>query len=262
MLVNGKDIIVPVNGINICYDDLGTGGIPLVFIHGFPFDKTMWKPQIDFLHTKCRVIAFDIRGFGKSTANAAKGSIPLFADDLVQLMDVLKLGKVIACGLSMGGYIALDAINRYPERFASLILCDTQCIADTAEGKEKRYQAVKQINSEGLTGFAEGFISKCFSPDSLKMKKELVEKTKKLILATPVVTVTTTLEALAERQERCSSLAEIAVPALILCGSEDSITPLVQSEFLLRNIKGSTMQSIPGAGHLSNLEQPELFNQH
>src|SRR5437762_3159076 len=109
MLVNGKDITVHVNGMNTCYDDQGTGGVPVVFIHGFPFDKSMWKPQMDFLHTYCRVISYDIRGFGKSTGNAQKASIPLFADDLVQLMDVLQLNKVTACGLSMGGYIALDA---------------------------------------------------------------------------------------------------------------------------------------------------------
>ena len=262
MQANGKDITVQANGINICYDDLGTGGVPLLLVHGFPFDKSMWKPQVDFHKSHRRVIAADIRGFGKSTTNSEKGSISLFADDLIHLMDALQLKKVIACGLSMGGYIVLDAVNRYPERFDSIVLCDTQCIADSAEGKAKRYESIKMIEAGGLTDFAGGFITKCFSPETLKTKKELVENIKNVILSTTVSSITSTLIALAERQERCSSLDQLAIPALVLCGAEDIITPLAQSEFLHHHIKDSSFYSISGAGHLSNLEQPEQFNRH
>ena len=177
-------------------------------------------------------------------------------------MDALQIDKVIACGLSMGGYISLRAIVKYPERFSQLILCDTQCIADTPEVKEKRNQTISHIMASGLKDFAEGFIKNIFCQESLDTKKETVEKIKNTVLSTSPVTVTGTLNALAQRWETCSSLHEISVPALILCGKEDKLTPLAQSEFLLQNIANATLHSISKAGHLSNLEQPDEFNQH
>jgi len=260
MMVNGNDILVQANGTSICYDDLGVGGIPMIFIHGFPFDKSMWQPQVEFFKSKQRVLAFDIRGYGKSNGSSEKTSIKLYADDLVSLLDVLQIHRVIACGLSMGGYVLLNALSRYPERFSAVALCDTQCIADSAEAKEKRVQSIQQIEAEGLSGFADGFVNKCFSKESLLNKVELVEKIKTLILSASKESVTGTLAALAERSEMCYSLKEITIPALILCGKEDAITPLAQSEFMRGAINDSTLHSIAGAGHLSNLEEPNEFN--
>jgi 3-oxoadipate enol-lactonase len=257
----GKDIQIHVNGVTICYDDLGKGTIPILFIHGFPFDKSSWEPQMEFHSQAHRTIAYDIRGFGKSTGSNEKTSINLFADDLVKLMDALQIHKVIACGLSMGGYILLNAVNRYPERFEAIILCDTQCIADSPEGKEKRYKAIKLIEEGGLNEYADGLIKNVFWKESLNTKKELVERIKTGVLNTSSDAITGTLAALAERDETCSVLETISVPALIICGKEDVVTPLVQSEFLRTNIKDSTLHSIDQAGHLSNLEQPGEFNQ-
>ncbi|MBK5286416.1 MAG: alpha/beta hydrolase, partial [Bacteroidia bacterium] len=110
MLTTGADININLNDITICYDDFGKGVIPILFIHGFPFDKSSWQPQMEFLKNTHRVIAYDIRGFGKSTAGDKKISISLFADDLIKLMDALELQKAIVCGLSMGGYILLNAV--------------------------------------------------------------------------------------------------------------------------------------------------------
>jgi len=258
----GRDITIHVNGATISYDDLGEGKIPILFIHGFPFDKSSWQPQMEFLKTSHRVIAYDIRGFGKSTPGNEKASISIFADDLIKLIDGLQVEKVIACGLSMGGYILLNAANRYPEKFAALILSDTQCIADTPEAKEERYKTIEQIKTGGLNDFAEGSVKNLFYQESLETKKEVVEKIKDIILSTSPETITGTLEALAGRDETCFSLDNISVPTLILCGKEDKITPLVQSEFLHKGIKNSTLHSIDKAGHLSNLEQPNEFNEH
>jgi pimeloyl-ACP methyl ester carboxylesterase len=162
----------------------------------------------------------------------------------------------------MGGYILLNALNRYPERFKALVLSDTQCIADSAEGKEKRYKTIEQIEKNGLTAFSEAFIKNVFCKDSLEEKKELVERIKNITLSTSVSTVTGTLAALAQRNETCTTLTDISVPVLIICGKEDVITPPAQSEFLHRNINNSTLQIIDKAGHLSNLEQPAEFNKH
>lgn len=260
MIATGNDIEVKINDAEICYDDFGESIIPVIFIHGFPFNKSSWDPQMDFLKNKYRVIAYDIRGFGKSTSGDEEASINLFADDLIQMMDVLQIKKAIVCGLSMGGYILLNAINRYPERFHAIILSDTQCIGDSAEGKEKRYKTIKQIETNGLKEFAEGFVKNVFCRKSLENKKDVTEKIKNIILSTKPETVTGTLAALAQRQEKCFSLNEISVPALILCGKEDIVTPLVQSEFLHTHIKNSKFHSLDNAGHMANLEQPEEFN--
>jgi pimeloyl-ACP methyl ester carboxylesterase len=261
MQTTGSDLKIDVNGVTICYDDLGTGMIPVLFIHGFPFDKSSWQPQMEFLKNAQRIIAYDIRGFGKSTADNEKPSMSLFADDLIKLMDALEIDKAVVCGLSMGGYILLNAVNRYPERFKAIILSDTQCIADSPEGKEKRYKTIEHIEAGGLNDFADGFIKNVFCQESLDIKKELVEKIKTIVLTTAPATIAATLAGLAERSETCSSLNKISVPALILCGKEDKVTPLAQSEILHQHITGSTLHSIAQAGHLSNLEQPEIFNQ-
>lgn len=251
---------ISVNGVAISYEDSGTGSIPVIFIHGFPFDKSSWQSQMEFLKTKCRVIAYDIRGFGKSDAGKEKLSIELFADDLIKFMDNLGIKKAIVCGLSMGGYILLNAISRYPEKFEAIILCDTQCIADTDEVREKRNKSIDLIMKDGLMGYTVAFIKNIFYDESLETKKEAVEKIKNTILSTSPEIITGTLSALAQRKETCSSLHKISVPALIICGKEDKVTPLAQSEFLRTHIPGATLHTIDKAGHMSNLEQPDEFN--
>ena len=146
---------IKANDILFCYDDVGKGNIPVLFIHGFPFDKSMWQPQVDFLKSLYRVITYDIRGFGKTFNDVAELNMNLFGDDLIGFMDALEISKAMVCGLSMGGYIALNVVYRFPERIAGLILSDTQCIADSAEGKEKRYKTIQQIETNGLNDFSE-----------------------------------------------------------------------------------------------------------
>lgn len=260
MQITENDQYINLNGITVCYDDLGMGTIPVLFIHGFPFDKSSWQPQMEFLKKTNRVIAYDIRGFGKSTAGNEIASIDLFADDLIKLMDSLQIEKAIVCGLSMGGYILLNAVFRYPKRFEGIILCDTQCLADSPATKEKRYKSITQIKAGGLKNYTETFVINVFCRETLVSKKELVEKIKDVIVSTSPVTITQSLSALAERREMCTSLNEISIPALILCGKEDAATMLAQSEYLNHHIANSTLHYIERAGHLSNLEQPDEFN--
>lgn len=255
----GYDLSISVNGFDLSYDDVGEGSIPIIFLHGFPFDKTMWELQLEFLKFTYRLISCDIRGFGKSTDEYTPLSIDLFADDLIKFMDKLKIEKAILCGLSMGGYIALNAEKRFPGRFEALILSDTQCIADTAEGKEKRYKVIEDIKAEGVTKFNEGFLKSVFHPDSITNKKEIVDQLRDVVFANTQYIITQGLTVLAERSETCSSLDEIEIPTLIICGREDVVTPLAQSESMNAAIKGSKLQIIENAGHVSNLEQPHEF---
>ena len=196
-----KQNSVTLHGINISYEEAGKGEIPVIFIHGFPFDKSTWQPQIESLKKNYRVIAYDIRGFGGSDLGEETISIDLFASDLIQFMDALNIKKAIVCGLSMGGYIVMNAVSRFPERFEAIILSDTQCIADSEENKEKRYKTIDQINKEGLEKFAGSFVQNVFCKETLENKKELVDEVKHLILKTSPETITGTLKALAERRE-------------------------------------------------------------
>jgi pimeloyl-ACP methyl ester carboxylesterase len=256
----GYNLTINVNDFNLSYDDVGEGQIPIVFLHGFPFDKTMWQVQLDYLQTMYRVIACDIRGFGKSTDEESNLSMDLFTNDLILFIDKLGFEKVIICGLSMGGYIALNAMKRFPSRFEALILCDTQCIADTHEVKVKRYKTIDDINEYGVTNFNEGFIKNVFHEDSITNKPELVEQLRSVVFSNSQHIITQGLTALAERSETCSILNEIAIPTLIICGREDVVTPLDESKFMNKNIKGSVLHVINNAGHVSNLEEPSKFN--
>lgn len=258
----GYNLAINVNNFNLSYDDVGEGSLPIIFLHGYPFDKTMWKGQLDFLKSSYRVIACDIRGFGKSTDEESTLSIDLFGNDLIQFMDNLNIDKAIVCGLSMGGYIALNVMERFPSHFEALILCDTQCIADTTEGKEKRYKIIEEIEADGVTDFNEGFIKNVFHKDSITNKTELVEQLRSVVFSNSKKIITKGFTALAEHSETCSTLSEIGIPTLIICGREDQVTPLAQSEFMNKHIKNSILHIIDNAGHVSNLEQPKEFNKY
>ncbi|MFZ1593264.1 MAG: alpha/beta hydrolase [Chitinophagales bacterium] len=258
--MTGMNLILNINNLNLSYDDVGEGNIPIIFLHGFPFDKSMWAKQLDFFATTNRVIAIDIRGFGKSTDESTPLSIDLFSDDLMLFMNQMKISKAIICGLSMGGFIALNAQARFPDRFEAIILCDTQCIADTIEVKLNRYKTIDEIALNGTLNFNEAFIKKVFCKNSFTNKQEIVTQLRSVVMANPEQIIINGLKALAERSETCSTLSEINIPTLIICGREDEVTPLEQSEFLHTSIKASVLHIIDNAGHVSNIEQPEEFN--
>jgi 3-oxoadipate enol-lactonase len=263
MLTLNNGYKIEANGITIAYDDSGITGtqtVPMIFIHGFPFNRESWKHQYNFFRNTHRVITYDIRGFGDSGNNHEKPSIQLFADDLIALMDDLKIEKAIICGLSMGGYIVLEAIEKYPERFEAIILCDTQCIADSIEAADKRHFAIQQIEAGGIAEFASAYVKKIFSNDTQLHNKELVEKTRHQIISTSPSILTWTQKALLKRRDTSFTLENIKVPALIICGADDTVTPVAQSQYLAKNISNSSFNTIEKAGHLSNLEKPEEFN--
>ncbi len=258
----GYNLTLSINNFNVSYNDIGEGNIPILFLHGFPFDKSTWNAQLEFLKFQHRVIAYDVRGFGKSTDEESHLSINMFADDLIAFMDALKINQAIICGLSMGGYIALNALKRFPDRFVSVILCDTQCVADTPDAKEKRYKAIEEIKEKGPKKFNDGFINKVFYKETINNKPEIVEGLRKIVFNNTQHIITTGLTALAERDETCTSLNEINIPTLIICGREDEVTGLEQSTYMHENIKNSILCVIDNAGHVSNLEEPNEFNKH
>ncbi len=261
MLYPENSLTISVNNLTVSYIDEGQTSSPkIIFIHGFPFNKSMWRKQIEILKENYRVIAYDIRGHGSTDAGSDNFSIELFVNDLLGLMDTLNIDKSILCGLSMGGYIALNAIENYPERFNALLLCDTNCSEDIPEAKEKRMKAIESIKENGLEQYAKESLKKLFAPISFSKHSEETVFVKEMIMKTSEQSLFKTLHALAERKETCARLHQIRVPVLIMVGKEDEITPPDAAMLMHEKIKGSSIRIIDHAGHLSNLENSVEFN--
>jgi 3-oxoadipate enol-lactonase len=245
----------------IGYSDEGTHDAPaFIFVHGFPFNRSMWKSQMEALSEGWRVVACDIRGHGESDIGEKPFSIGLFAQDLIGLMDALEIEKAVLCGLSMGGYIALNAVLSHPGRFDALVLSDTQCAADSPEGKEKRLEAIEAISKSGVESFADASLKNLFAPGSLKREGAEIAAAREMITATAEETLIRSLRALREREESCSRLQEIAVPVLVMVGEQDGITPPAAARLMQEKIEGCRLAVIAQAGHLSNMENPDSFN--
>jgi len=256
-----NSLTITVNDLTVSYIDEGPINSPtIIFIHGFPLNKTMWTKQVGELKKNYRVIAYDIRGHGNTDTGNDSFSIDLFVNDLLCMMDTLNIDKTILCGFSMGGYIALNAIENYPERFNALLLCDTNCTDDIPEAKEKRMKAIESIKEKGLEQYAEESLKKLFAPISFSRHIEEIAVVKEMIMKTSVKSLFKTLHALAERKETCTKLHQIKVPVIIMVGKEDEITPPDVALLMHGRIKGSIIYIIDQAGHLSNMENSGEFN--
>lgn len=248
------------------YIDVGSQtSTPIIFIHGFPFSHKMWNfpgGQIDALSATHRVIAYDIRGHGESEVGGGHYSIELFVDDLFALMDHLNIPKAILCGLSMGGYIALRATERNPERIIGLALCDTKSEADGNEAKIKRANGIKFVQTNGMKYYAQDYVKIVFAQASFESHPEAIKTIQSIVERTAPTTIFGTLLALAARTDTTASLANIKCPTLILVGEKDTVTPIAAAQSMKDKIPGSTMVVIPKAGHVSNMENPTEFNKH
>ena len=257
----GNNLKITIDNVTLCYHEEGPDEAPVViFIHGFPFNKSMWDSQMDVLKEHYRVIAYDIRGHGNSDAGKEHFSIDLFVKDLIGMMDHLLIDRAVLCGLSLGGYIALTAIDKYPERFDALILSDTQCIADSPEMKGKRMKAIAGIQENGVATYVEESIKHLFAPASFTTNKSAVNAVRGMMEKTAAASLCSTLKALSERNETCDTLEKIAVPVLILVGKEDTVTPPAAAAFMHEKIQGSFLYTIEHAGHVANMENPSEFN--
>jgi len=248
-----------INGLAV-FEDGHKNNKPVVFIHGFPFDHTMWHNQIDFLKNDFYCVTYDLRGLGQSKAGQGQYTIEGFTDDLFEIMDELKLSRPVLCGLSMGGYIALRAMERNQERFSGLALMDTKASADDNEGKLKRADGIKKINLQGIKNFIAGFVPNCFGDIAMQEMKDMYETTLDKSLKSDPVGVKGCLLAMAGRTDTEPFLEKIEVPALVMCGSLDKLIPPEVMRGMAEKIKGSEFASVPRAGHITPLENPEFVN--
>lgn len=233
----------------------------ILFIHGFPFNSSMWEPQLEDLSDVVRVIAPDLRGHGQSDPVPGPYSMELLAGDCVRLLDHLSIGgPVVVCGLSMGGYIALEFYRRYPEYVDALILASTRAGADSDEGKANRDKMAAAAREQGADAVVQAMLPNLLSPQTQENDAELVEVVEEMIRSASVEGIVGALMAMKERPDSIPTLAEIDVPTLIIHGADDKIIPVAEAERMHEAIEGSELVIIDDAGHLPNLEQPDAFN--
>jgi 3-oxoadipate enol-lactonase len=261
--------------IKLTYDDTGSG-LAVILLHGYPFDRSMWREQVDFLSAHgFRAIAPDLRGLGETVTQTSVGetsepnprlkSVPLttmedMAGDVAALMDELKIVRAVICGLSMGGYVAFEFVHLFPTRARALILAGTRAPADNEQERQAREQQVRQMLAEGMSGIAEATLPKLLAPQTLAEKPEVVARVREMILRADPQGAAAAQRGMAVRRSYSEDLAGINVPTLVIVGRDDPIRPVADAEFMHDRIPGSRLEIIEDAAHMTNMEQPEIFN--
>lgn len=233
----------------------------ILFVHGFPYDHHMWNAQVKALSSNYFCVRYDLRGLGDSPAGDGQFTMEMFVDDLKKIVSGMELNKPVLCGLSMGGYISLRAMGRIEKLFSVLILCDTKSVADDNETKLKRADAIKRINDGKFKLFIEEFVSNCFADrfknESEKEYREVVSRS----LKNDPVGVKGCELAMAGRTDTTELLPGIKIPTLVICGSEDKLSPPAVMKLIADKIPGSEFALVEGAGHMAPIEKAEVVNE-
>ena len=250
---------VRINDIQMAYTDTGVGR-PIVLIHGYPFNRSLWNEQVAALSNSYRIIVPDLRGFGESESSPGPATMNRMAEDVAQLMDHLEITRAVVGGLSMGGYVALAFYKQFPSRVRALILADTRAQADTAEAKQTRAQQAEKALAEGMAGIADAMLPKLLTPETVSKRPEIVKRVRDMMLKTKPEGAAGALLGMAERDDQTELLSKISAKTLIVVGAEDALTPAADSEKMHHAIAGSRLVVLENAGHVSNLERTEQFN--
>ena len=246
-------------GGELAYEVSGRGPAVL-FLHAFPLGLVMWDAQAAALEATHQVVRFDARGFGGSPPGDGLLTMERIADDGVALLNHLGISRVVACGLSMGGYAAFALVRRHPDRLKGLVLADTRAGADTEEVRQGRAALAEKVRREGAAAAADAFLPRLVGDTTHKERPQLLARLREITLGNPPRGISDALAGLAARADSTQTLKEVRAPTLVACGSEDVLTPPTEAEALQRGIAGSRLEIILGAGHLSNMENPDGFN--
>lgn len=233
----------------------------ILFIHGFPFDHTMWRHQVAAL-SDWSCLAPDLQGAGAAPAPSSPEaySMAVYARDLTKLLDERGVDSAVVCGLSMGGYVTFELLRQIPKRVRAAILCNTKSAGDAAEGKRGRDALAEKARSKGASAVAEELVPKALSRTTLERNQVVVREVRAMIERQQVDGIVGALHALRERPDSTPLLGDIRVPVLVIAGSDDQITPAAGMREMAQAIPGAQFTLIQDAGHLSPLEQPAAFN--
>lgn len=249
-----------VNGFQMAYS-AGGAGQPMLFVHGYPLNRQIWTPQLDNLADSGYIIAPDLRGHGESDPVPGPYSMDLLADDLNALLDRLEVRKkVILCGLSMGGYVALAFWRKYASRLKALILTATRAAPDSPEAQVARDQAAATVRQSGIEPIVVSMLPRLLAPETLRNNPALAKQLGAIMRSTSSAGVLGDLAGMRDRPDSRPDLKNIELPTLILHGQEDQIVPVQEAQEMFAALPNSRLRLIPHAGHLPNLEQPARFN--
>ena len=245
----------------LAYEDKGADtpqALPLVLVHGHPFDRTMWTPQIEAFSATRRVIAPDLRGYGASPVVPGVTLLSRFAEDLEELLDDLKADAFVLAGLSMGGQIAMECCSRFGDRVRGLVLADTSPAPETPGGRTARNDMADRLLAEGMRGYADEVLEKMVAPTAPPEVKAHVHR---MMTSTDPEGAAAALRGRAERPDYRPLLTRVAVPALVVVGEDDAYTPVSDAEAMHDLLPHSVLHVVRGAAHLPNLERPTDFNE-
>lgn len=249
-------------GLRLAYQEAGEGPLALLFLHAFPLSRRFWEPQLAALSGSFRCIAPDLAGFGDSGLPQPGDTSRMsdFAADARALLDHLGIDRAVLCGCSMGGYAALAFAADFPGRLAGLVLADSRAGADTPQGRDGRLVMAQRVLAEDTGFVAESMIPRLLGRTSLERRPEVRAWLEREIAAAPPAGIAAAQRGMAERPDRMDLLPRLAVPALILVGEEDELTPPEESFRMARAIPGARTVVLPEAGHLASRERPDVFN--
>lgn len=247
-----------IDGISV-YTEGNSTHQAIVFIHGFPFDHTLWDEVIAVLEDSYYCVSYDIKGFGSSTFGTGQSTMESYVDDLEYLITTLGLVNPIICGFSMGGYIALRANERSKIKFKALVLANTTTTSDNDEAKLKRAAAIKSIDEDGAGPFLDTFFSVAFTDAFRRKEAQKLEELKKKILRFSPMGIIGGLLAMLGRTDTTQSLKITEIPVLLITGEDDKIISPDQMKKMAEGIKNSTFVSLEHCGHMSMIENPQGF---
>ena len=247
-----------INGTTLGYMDRGTGPA-VMLVHGFPLDRRMWDAQVEALSTHYRVIAPDLRGFGRNDPGDVF-SIESLADDLDALARHLGVRPFVLCGLSMGGYVSLAYATRHLDGLRGLVLIDTRAEADTPEGREGRRKMIDLVRTSGSSAVADAMFPKLVAPELPRNNPEVAARLRAILNDCPPGTIEAALMAMRDRRDYTEELKSIAIPALVIVGEADAITRPASARAMVSRLPNATLEIIPGAGHMSPMERPMEVN--
>jgi 3-oxoadipate enol-lactonase len=249
-----------INGVRLAFVDQGSG-TPILLVHGFPLDHSMWNAQIEALARDYRVIAVDLRGFGQSQAGDEKVTMEQYADDLAGLLDALAIeDQVVFAGLSMGGYVAWQFWRKYPSRVKGLILCDTRAVADTPEMAAGRLEMAERILDQGPLPLVEIMIPKLFAQSTVENRPDVVETLRGVMLSTDRRAVAAAARGMAQRPDVTPMLGEIDCPSLVIVGQHDAISTAEEMRSIADAIPQASYVEIADSGHMTTIEKPAEVN--
>jgi len=245
-----------VHGANLATVDQGRGR-PVLLVHAFPLDHSMWDAQVAALASRWRMIAPDLRGFGESQVSEGTVTMEQFADDLAGLLDELGIDEpVVFCGLSMGGYIGWQFYRKYASRVRAMILCDTRAVADTPEARAGRKDMIDRVLREGPEPVAQAMIPKLLAASTIASHPEMAAGVHRVIVSNDPQGIAAALRGMRDRPDATDLLSQIRCPCLVLVGKFDAISTLEEMRSIAAKIPDAKLVTIAGAGHLTPLEQP------